>query len=56
MGYPLPTSLTHEVLYDKYLSSDDDDDTKTSLLFLLYRFRFSHEDTYTTDKSINSGA
>ena len=31
MGYPLPTSLTHEVLYDKYLSSDDDDDTK--LLF-----------------------
>ena len=36
MGYPLPTSLTHEVLYDKYLSSDDDDDTK--LLFLLFRF------------------
>ena len=47
MGYPLPTNLTHQVLYDKYLSSDDDDDTKTS-----QTVRISHLDTHTEQISL----
>ena len=47
VGYPLPTSLTHEVLYDKYLSSDDDDDTKTSHSVLAVQVLDFHIKTHT---------
>ena len=45
------TSPAYDVIHSEYLG--DDDDIKPSHTVLAVVFRFSHEDTYTTDEFIN---